>query len=446
MSTIKKLPLASLPPAQRELAERLSHDPAVGDPDTASISNIELKRAWADVASFTASERATLAELSRQLGVDTPTRASDPPTKTKAERIAEVLGPPRMDERTGQVTRKTRIIATLGPASRDVDTIARMINAGMDVARVNFSHIKSEDDARSLIDNIHAAMAQAGRPVKILADLPGPKIRVDDLHKPVDLIAGQRVVLGSAKDAEDGAAFLPVDPPGVLSDLRAGERIFLDDGKIALEVLPSDGDSLVAKVLKGGAVKSRKGINLPDTRLSERVPTADDLALMEIAKSLGVRLFTASFVEDEHDMSRMRAALGDDAQIIAKIERPAALENLDAIYAQSDAIMVARGDLGVELGDAQTPVAQTRMHSLGNRVGVPTGTATQMLESMTDSVRPTRAEASDVYRSVVEGAEFVMTSGETAVGGDPVGVLEQMSKIVETSELAVRTGTVSGAQ
>jgi pyruvate kinase len=435
---IKKLPLSQLSAAERALASRLSDDPLTGDPDTTSLSEVEVKRAWADAASFSPDERALLAGLSARLGVAAPAGASP----AAQDRLTAVLGPPRTDARTGKIVRQTRIVATVGPASRDVQTLAAMIRAGMDVARVNFSHVKDADDARAIVDNLRAAMKEAGRDVRILADLPGPKIRTARFAPPVELSTGAAVTLGPPGDAEPSASFLPVDPPAVLADLRPGDRVFLDDGKIALRVVAAGDGSVRAQVDKGGLVKSRKGINLPDTRLSERVPTDDDLRLMEIAKGLGVRLFAASFVEDEHDMKRVRAALGFDAHVIAKIERPAALQNLEAIYQHADAIMVARGDLAVELGDADTPVAQSVMHGLGNRTGVPTGTATQMLESLTDGVRPTRAEASDVYRSVVEGAEFVMTSGETAVGTDPAGVLEQMSRLVETSELALRTGTV----
>lgn len=442
MPPIKKLPLQTLTGNERALAERLSSGARTGDPDAATLSEVELERAWADVATFSPDERQLLARLSEKLGVAAP--QSEGPRFE--DRLTAVLGPARTDERTGRVTRRTRIVATVGPASRDVATLAAMIRAGMDVARVNFSHIKDADDARALVDNLRAAMTEAGREVQILADLPGPKIRTARFDPPVTLASGTEVTLGPPADGEPSASFLPVDPPAVLGDLRPGDRVFVDDGKIALIVVAARDGAVTARVERGGEVKSRKGINLPDTRLTERVPTDDDLRLLGIAKDLGLSLFAASFVEDGDDMRRMRAAVGPDARVIAKIERPAALLNLTAIYEHADAIMVARGDLAVELGDADTPVAQSMMHALGNRAGVPTGTATQMLESLTGGVRPTRAEASDVYRSVVEGAEFVMTSGETAVGDDPVGVMKHMSNIVEASELALRTGTVRGSE
>jgi pyruvate kinase len=442
MSTIRKLALASLPPAQRALAHKLSHDDLIGDPDVDTLSEVEVQRAWADASRFTSRERAVLAELSALLGVTSP---HDAPIKTKADRLSEVLGPPRVNTATGKIERYTRIVATLGPASRDIDTVAAMIEAGMDVARVNFSHIKGPDDARDLIETIRAAMDLAGRGVKILADLPGPKIRLSRIDAPIELSTGATIELGPPGFDHGRRDFVPVDPAEVLRDLQVNDRVFIDDGKLALKVTSIDHGKVMARVIKGGSAKSRKGINLPDTRLSERVPTDDDRLLIDIAKGLGVKLFAASFIEDGDDMARFRAAVGHDADIVAKVERPAALQHLDAIYAEADAIMVARGDLAVELGDAETPVAQAVMHNLGNQRGVPTGTATQMLESMTGEVRPTRAEASDVYRSVVEGAEFVMTSGETAVGDDPVAVLRQMSKLIETSELAIRTGTVCGA-
>jgi pyruvate kinase len=430
MTKIRKLDIATqVSDDDRALARSISSSPVFGDPDLGSISSIEIERAWQDASRFEPRQLESLKRLSATLGVPVP----DPFGPSRADRI---FGPARADEKTGQIPRKTRVLATVGPASSDPELLAEMIERGMDGARVNFSHVKTADEARAIIGGLREAMKIAGREIPIIADLQGPKIRVGDLDAPMTLETGSAVKLVPA--GEGGG--LPI-PPKILADLAPGERVLIDDGKIELRVLSREG-GVSAEVVRGGPVSSRKGINLPDSALTARVPTEKDLADLAVLRELGVDTIMVSFVQDASDLERVRKAYGAPVKLIAKIERQQAMENIEQIMAASDGVLVARGDGAVELGDAEMPVAQRRIHTLGNRTGVATGTATQMLESMLTSPRPSRADASDIARAAFEGSDFVMTSAETAIGPSPVEIIKTMSKILEAAERAIRTGTV----
>ena len=239
-----------------------------------------------------------------------------------------------------------------------------------------------------------------------------------------------------------GPEGLPVTPPEIVAELKPADRVFIDDGKLQLEITAA-GPTARARVIRGGTVRSRKGINLPDTQLSLQVPTDKDIADIATIEALGIGLVAVSFVEDGADLERVRGHFTAPVKLMAKIERARAVTNLNAIMEAADGIMVARGDGAVEIGEAQMPVVQRQIHHLGTRLQVPTGTATEMLASMTEGGGPTRAEASDVARAALEGSDFVMTSGETAVGVDPVHVIRTMSKILEATEGALRSGAVS---
>ncbi len=424
MPAVRTCDLHDIAEADRPLAQQISESALLGDPDRSTISNIEVQRAWA-LADVLHLDKDALTRLSEAVGVA-------PPGSARYQQAAERLFGPSRPER------QTRIISTIGPASSDVPTLTKMIQAGTDVARLNFSHIESYEQAKVLVDNLRAAMQAAGRDIAILADLPGPKIRVGALKDPVELPTGSAVMLTGGEDSNSGR--LAVNPPQILHDLRVGDRVFIDDGRVALRVTSKSDDGVQTEVLIGGTVRSHKGLNLPDTRLSERIPTPRDLEKMQIARSLGIHLLAASYVEDASDVERVRQAFGAPVQIIAKMERPQALQNLDEIYRATDGVMVARGDLAIEVGDEQVPIAQQRLNHQGVTQCVPTGTATQMLESMTSNSRATRAEVGDVARAVFEGSAFVMTSEETAMGVDPAHVVETMARIVTAAEAALRSG------
>ena len=422
MPRISRLKIASeVPPEDRQLAQQLSTSATIGDPDPATVSNIEVERAWRAIDELDSASIPGLIRLSDRLGVRVPEAFRSGATD-------KLFGPPRPD-------RRTRVVCTVGPACADVDTLAKMIDAGMDVARLNFSHIDGAADAQRWVGLLDAAMAKAGRTITLMADLRGPKLRIGKLAGATQLVAGHAVTLG-----EGGQ--LPLSPPAIVADLKDGDRLFIDDGRVELVVRDASETPVKADVLRGGVVTSMKGLNLPDTKLSGAVPTAKDLADIEIIESLGIDRVAVSFVESAVDVERFRKAFKHPVQLIAKVERPAAVVAIEEIMAAADGVMVARGDGAVEMGDAEMPVIQRQIHSLGNRQDVPTGTATQMMESMNDGGRPSRADASDVARAAIEGSDFVMTSGETAMGSDPIGVIEAMAKILATTERAIRTGTV----
>jgi pyruvate kinase len=329
--------------------------------------------------------------------------------------------------------RRAKIVATLGPASDDAKVLARLVAAGLDVARINFSHGDHAAHARTLA-TLRDVAAAAGRPVGVLADLQGPKIRVGRLA-PRRLEAGDHVVL--TVEPGDDAARIRVSYPAFCADVAAGDTVLLDDGRLQLQVERVAPPDVHCRVLAGGTLTERKGLNLPGAVLSVPPLSAKDLADLDFAVAHGVDWIAMSFVQRAADIVRLRdeiAARGARTPIVAKIEKPQAVAALDEILDVTDAVMVARGDLGVELPAEEVPGAQKRIIAACNHRGVPVITATQMLESMVTSPTPTRAEASDVANAILDGTDAVMLSAETASGSHPVQAVETMARIVTIAE------------
>ena len=335
------------------------------------------------------------------------------------------------------MTRRTKIISTIGPASSSRETIAALIAAGIDVARLNFSH-GIHDDHRKVVVHIREEAARQGRQVSILQDLQGPKIRVGTmLNGGVLLHNGQRVVLTAQPTKESTSDRVFVSYDTLSQDVKPGGTILIDDGLLELKVLETRHREVVAEVVVGGPLRSRKGVNLPNIRTSTPALTPKDLDDLAFGMALGVDIIALSFVRDETDVIGLKeriAEAGNQTSVIAKIEKPEAVERIDAILAVADGIMVARGDLGIEMPMSKVPGAQKTIIRKCLVAGKPVITATQMLESMIENVLPTRAEASDVANAVLDGSDAVMLSGETAVGKHPVRVVEAMAKIIASAE------------
>jgi len=341
---------------------------------------------------------------------------------------------------------RTKIVCTLGPSSDDEATIRAFIEAGMAVARINFSHGSYDDHARR-IGLVRRAAAGMGRVVAVLADLQGPKLRVGALPpEGVMLVEGQTVTFTSQEppsgSAAEGAA-IPLPHPEVIRDVRPGDRILLDDGLLELKVVDRDATGLRAQVVAGGVLLSRKGLSLPHTSLKLPSVTAKDQADAAFALEQEVDYFALSFVRCADDVCHLRAwlaARGADTPIIAKIEKPEALDCIEAILDASDGLMVARGDLGVEAPAEQVPIAQKRIIRACNAAGKPAITATQMLDSMIRNPRPTRAEASDVANAIFDGSDAIMLSGETAMGRYALAAVQTMARIAAVAEQNIPYG------
>lgn len=330
----------------------------------------------------------------------------------------------------------TKIVATLGPASGSPQIISQLLRAGVGVVRVNCSHGEVGDHLE-LIARVRSVAAELGCSVAVLADLQGPKIRVGDLAAPVDLLTGSQVVLrGNARSCGDGA--IPVVYPAFATDLRVGDVVLLHDGLLETIVTEVEGDDVTVQVVRGGLLRSRKGVNMPSAAVSATTPTEQDLE--HLTHLAGVVDFVAmSFVRSAAEVLRLREALRElasNAQVVAKLERREAIEDLEEILDVVDVVMVARGDLGVEVGPQRVPVIQKRVIARANTRGIPVITATEMLESMITSSRPTRAEASDVANAVFDGTDAVMLSAETASGENPVEAVTYMRRICESAEEA----------
>jgi pyruvate kinase len=341
--------------------------------------------------------------------------------------------------------KKTKIVCTIGPASESQAVLAQLIAAGMNVARVNFSHGDPEAH-RAAIANVRAAARAAGASVAIFGDLPGPKMRIGEIKDgPVELRRGQAFILQSGAIDGDGTR-VSHSFPKLPQVVRPGDAIFLNDGYIQLEVERVVGQEVRCRVLVGGPLSSKKGINLPNTDLGINAFTERDRELLRLAAEQQLDGVSQSFVESAADIEAVRQAAADLSYhpfIIAKIERAGALPNLDAILQSADAIMVARGDLGVEIPIEQVAVTQKRMIQRANRFGKPVITATHMLESMISNRRPTRAEATDVANAILDGTDCVMLSGETAVGAFPQDAVTTMARIAAVTE-ANRPGSLLG--
>jgi pyruvate kinase len=330
--------------------------------------------------------------------------------------------------------RRTKIVATLGPATADPERLAALVEAGMDGARLNFSHGTHEQHAERA-RQLREVQERFRRPVSLIADLQGPKLRIGELDEPVRLTRGQEIVVTGGEAARDGE--LPVSPAVIGEVLSAGDDVLIDDGSVQLRVQEVSSGRARCEVLVGGAVSAHKGVNLPGVPIPIPSMTPKDFADLEFALTLGVDYVALSFVRSAADIRELRERLHDassPAHIIAKIEKSEAVEALDEILRDADAVMVARGDLGVEIGPASVPLLQKRIILAALQRGTPVITATQMLESMIHEPEPTRAEASDVANAVLDGTSAIMLSGETAVGEYPVESVAYMDRIARAVE------------
>lgn len=331
--------------------------------------------------------------------------------------------------------RRTKIVGTLGPATSTPEMIEALIRAGLDVARVNASH-GSQEGHRELIQTIRAVAQKVGRPVGILFDLQGPKIRIGKFNGPPrEVKPGDIITICVRGDLPEGA--LPTDYPLLDKDVSVGQPLLIDDGEIATEVCEVADGLVRCKVLNEGSIAQRKGINLPASNVSAPALSEKDRADALFAADHGVDAIALSFVRQASDVVELRELLashGHDVPIVAKIEKPQAIQNLGAILREAWGVMVARGDLGVELPLQEVPMVQKEIIAQANRLAKPVITATQMLDSMRRSPRPTRAEASDVANAVLDGTDAVMLSGETAVGRYPVESVQMMDRIVKSTE------------
>jgi pyruvate kinase len=332
--------------------------------------------------------------------------------------------------------RSTKIVATIGPSSLDLDVLTAMIGAGMDVARLNFAHGTREQHAE-IAGRIRVAAERAGREVAILGDLPGPKLRLGPVAGGVaELPRGTRVVL-TPEQVEGTSARLSVAWTGFAELVDAGDVCYLADGAVRLRVDEVADQEVVTRVEVGGSVASRQGLNLPNVTVSLPAVSAEDIALIDAGLEMGLDFFALSFVRRREDLDPVREHLaqrGVEVPLIAKIEKPQAAANGEEIVEAADGIMIARGDLGIELPIEEVPLVQKRLLAIAGRRATPTITATQMLESMVHSTRPTRAEVADVANAIFDGTDAVMLSQETAVGRHPVLAVEMMASIAETTE------------
>ncbi len=335
-------------------------------------------------------------------------------------------------------TRRAKIVATFGPASSDAETIGKLLAAGVDVVRLNLSH-GSHDLHRQVVGAVRARALSLGRAVPILMDLMGPRFRLGTLPDGGrKLEEGSRVVI-----SEDPGADLPIDEPEFLDHVQAGERVLIDDGLVELEIESRSGRELAARVVGGGTVSTRKGINLPDSDIPFSI-SAKDRADVALAVELEAEYLGASYVGSAADVESVRALageLGREIPVVAKLERQRAVGSLEEIVEAADVVMVARGDLGVEVPLYQVPVLQKKIIDHGLRLGTPVIVATQMLESMILHPRPTRAESSDVANAIFDGADALMLSGETAAGTYPVEAVRTMDQIVREAEAHQRDRT-----
>jgi pyruvate kinase len=342
---------------------------------------------------------------------------------------------------TVRYTPRTKIVATLGPATTSREALRGLLEAGLNVARINFSHGTHAQHAER-IGLVRELAAEMGRHVAILGDLQGPRIRIGALAAPVPVEKDDEVVLVPEDEAFDVARReLPITYELLAADVNAGDRILVDDGLIELAVVAVDGRRVRTRVVHGGPVKSSKGMNLPGVQVSAPSITEKDEVDVRFAVEQELEYIALSFVRRAADVEQLRAMLPGGQLIVAKIEKDQALEHIDEILRATDAVMVARGDLGVELPFERVPLAQKQIIAAAQRLGRPVITATQMLESMIDNPRPTRAEASDVANAILDGTDAVMLSAETAAGSYPRLAVEAMSRIIQEIE----THPVDGA-
>ncbi|HYT64433.1 MAG TPA: pyruvate kinase [Gemmatimonadales bacterium] len=338
-----------------------------------------------------------------------------------------------MDNRSNDVPqiRRTKIVATLGPATGTESAIRALLQAGANVVRINASHGTAETRA-GWIAAARKVADKAGMPIAVLLDLQGPRIRVGDLSAPRELRPGQELVFAPEDEARGDE--LPTTYDRLANDARMGSRILLNDGLLSVEVTAVEPPRVRGRVIDGGMLTAHKGMNLPGVQVSAPALTEKDREDVQDAVKIGVDYLALSFVRRPEDIEELRKLAPGTTKLVAKIEKATALDNLDKIVAVSDAVMVARGDLGVELPFEQVPLVQKRLISEANHQGKPVITATQMLESMVHAPRPTRAEASDVANAILDGTDAVMLSAETAVGQYPVDAVRAMDRIIREME------------
>ncbi len=334
--------------------------------------------------------------------------------------------------------KKTKIVATLGPACSTKEVLKDMIDAGVNVFRVNFSHA-DYDDVKAKIDLIRALNDEFGYTTAILGDLQGPKLRVGVMKEDVVVNPGDIITFQTAEDVPGTADRVYMNYKEFPKDVNPGEKILLDDGKLMFEALSTNGSTeVVCKVIQGGPLKSKKGVNLPNTKVSLPALTKKDIKDALFAIEQKVDWIALSFVRTAEDLMELQELISKNSDhkipIIAKIEKPEGVENIDKIVAYCDGLMVARGDLGVEIPAHEVPLIQKKLIHRAKTARIPVIVATQMMETMITSLTPTRAEVNDVANSVMDGADAVMLSGETSVGSYPVQVIQQMTQIIEAVE------------
>lgn len=370
----------------------------------------------------------------RRYGLGMPSRRRIPPTAPYLRAPSDLATPPSMDPSN---TRRTKIVCTLGPAVSTREAIRALIEAGMDVARLNFSH-GTHDDHRRMMGLVREEAERAGRAVPVLQDLQGPKIRIGEMKNGAVLLhKGQPLVLTAEPVRLGSRKRVHVSYDALADEVVDGGRILIDDGNIELRVVEINGPEVVTEVIVGGPLRSRKGVNLPLIRTSRPSLTPKDLEDLEFGLDNDVDFIALSFVrsgDDVRDLTRRIRERGKDISVIAKIEKPEAVDDFAAILDQAGGIMVARGDLGIEIPMQEVPIVQKQLIRRCLQAAKPVITATQMLESMMDNPRPTRAEASDVANAVLDGSDAVMLSGETAAGKYPVRAVEVMAEIIHSVE------------
>jgi pyruvate kinase len=338
--------------------------------------------------------------------------------------------------------RRAKIVCTLGPATTSQEMLEKLLDAGMDVARLNFSH-GTHADHQAVLDRLRAASLKVRKAVGVLGDLQGPKIRTGKLEKgAIELVEGKEISITTDESVLGTQELVSTTYPHLAADVNVGDRILLDDGLLELKVLATDKKSLIrTEVVHGGTLKNNKGINLPGVALRADALTAKDREDLIFGLKAGVDMVALSFVRTPQDIDMCRDAMqeaGRVVPIIAKLEKPEAIARLDSILDKTDGVMVARGDLGVEIPPEEVPAIQKDIIRRANQRGLPVIVATQMLNSMIEHPRPTRAEASDVANAVMDNTDAVMLSGETASGDYPVESVQMMSRIVEAAESAMR--------
>ena len=340
------------------------------------------------------------------------------------------------------LTHRTKIVATIGPASSTPERLKQMVQAGMNVARLNFSHGSYEDHAR-MVSLLRSVSQELDTPITLLQDLQGPKIRVGQLPQgEITITKGAKLTLLPLSEFDSQSNTVSIDYPYLAEEAQPGTQVLLDDGLLELKVETVKGQAVTCTVVEGGVLKSRKGVNLPSLKLRLPSMTEKDQKDLEFGLSQGIDWVSLSFVRQAADIRFLKdflaARSSSDVPVMAKIEKPQAIANIDEIISECDGLMVARGDLGVEMSPEKVPLLQKEIIRKCNRKNIPVITATQMLDSMINNPRPTRAEASDVANAIIDGTDAVMLSGESAVGKFPVKAVEMLAKIAEDIEPSLK--------